>query len=156
VAPSVAWTTFIADVSGIADTTLTLTGLTNNKVHNWRVQSTNSYGTSSWSAPFAFKTVAATSVLDAEHNPAGFGLAQNYPNPFNPRTTISFTLDRPSEVELAVYDLLGRRIALLMSGEHQLGTYEAFFNGSNLPTGIYFYRLVAQGRVETRKMLLLK
>ncbi|HEY5533363.1 MAG TPA: T9SS type A sorting domain-containing protein [Ignavibacteria bacterium] len=90
-----------------------------------------------------------------------FSLSQNYPNPFNPVTKIKF--DIPSEgksqkakVKLVIYDILGKQITTLVNEQLQPGTYEVTFDGSNLPSGVYFYKLSAGDFTETKKMLMLK
>lgn len=85
-----------------------------------------------------------------------FRLEQNYPNPFNPTTTVSFELPAKGQATLMVYDVLGREVARLVEGEKGPGKYEVKFDGSNLPSGIYFYRLQAGNYSETKKLLLLK
>ncbi len=89
--------------------------------------------------------------------PNSFELMQNYPNPFNPVTTIKFSLPSHQEnVLLKIYDTLGREVANLLNGAKQAGTYSVKFDASNLPSGVYFYRLQAGGFSRTVKMILLK
>lgn len=88
--------------------------------------------------------------------PNRFSLSQNYPNPFNPATVINFQVPTLNQVKLAVYDLLGKEIAELVNESLKYGVYEIEFNGSNQPSGIYFYRLQAGDYTETKKMVLLK
>ena len=88
--------------------------------------------------------------------PAEFSLAQNYPNPFNPVTTITYAVPRRCELELAVYNILGQRVALLVEGFQQPGNYTIEFDGSSLASGLYFYRLSTPDEVMNRKMLLVK
>ena len=85
-----------------------------------------------------------------------FALEQNYPNPFNPSTKISFTLDRPGQANLIVYDILGREVAVLLSNAMPAGSFDVTFDATDLNAGIYFYRLQAEGRSVTRKMMLIK
>lgn len=85
-----------------------------------------------------------------------FTLKQNYPNPFNPNTTINYSISEQSFVTLKVYDLLGREVATLVNEEKTAGSYEVQFNGNDLPSGVYFYQLKAEGFVETKKMILLR
>lgn len=70
-----------------------------------------------------------------------FRLHRNYPNPFNPTTTIEFTLKRAARVELEVFNALGERVTTLLEGERAAGLHRAAFDGSNLASGVYFYRL---------------
>ncbi len=88
--------------------------------------------------------------------PSEFNLAQNYPNPFNATTKISYTLSKPSFVQLKIYDVQGREIKTLASEFLPAGTYEITFDASELSSGIYFYSLSANGINKTRKMVLVK
>jgi hypothetical protein len=85
-----------------------------------------------------------------------FDLYQNYPNPFNPKTTIKYQVPRLSFVTIKVYDVLGNEIATLVNEEKSLGNSKLEFSGTNLPSGIYFYRLQAGDFIKTKKMILLK
>ena len=88
--------------------------------------------------------------------PVSVKLSGNYPNPFNPQTTIEYALPRAAAVRLAVYDLLGREVALLVDGIRQAATYQVRFDGAGLPSGVYLYRLETPDQVLTRRMILLK
>lgn len=93
--------------------------------------------------------------------PSEFRLEQNYPNPFNPRTMIRFEMPKQSLVRLAVYDILGREVKLLVQEIKSAGVYETDFDASELPSGTYFYRLQVYGSstsifTETKKMILMK
>lgn len=79
-----------------------------------------------------------------------------YPNPFNPETNICVNLPFAGDVSLVIYDVVGREITRLLEGWHPAGTYQATFNASDLPTGVYFARLKAEGFSQTRKLLLVK
>lgn len=85
-----------------------------------------------------------------------FNLAQNYPNPFNPATKIRFSLPHYEKTSLVVYDVLGKEISVLINREMSAGNYEVTFNGSSLPSGIYFYRLTSGNYSKIHKMLLVK
>ncbi len=82
--------------------------------------------------------------------------AKNYPNPFNPVTTINYTLKETSFVKLTVYDRLGREVKTLVDENQNAGTHTVEFNGSNLPSGIYFYRIKTNDKTEVHKMILAK
>jgi PKD repeat protein len=88
--------------------------------------------------------------------PSTFSLNQNYPNPFNPTTNIQFGLPRNSNVKLIVFDMAGKQISVLLDEYKQAGSYTYSFDGSQLSSGVYFYRIIAGNFVETRKMLLIK
>ena len=88
--------------------------------------------------------------------PNKFDLSQNYPNPFNPSTSIQYQVSSPSPVSLKVYDALGNEAAVLVDEQKPAGSYEISFDGSNLASGIYFYRLTAGNFTKSYKMLLLK
>jgi aminopeptidase N len=85
-----------------------------------------------------------------------FRLLQNYPNPFNPQTKIMYMIKEYSDVNLRVYDLLGREVAKLVSDKQRPGTYEIAFTASNIASGIYVYKLDAGGLSESRKMVYIK
>lgn len=88
--------------------------------------------------------------------PVAFRLNQNYPNPFNPNTKISFALPEKGFVKLVVFDLLGREVQKLVNQELNAGIHEIAFNGSNLASGLYFYRIYFKAHQATRSMLLMK
>ncbi|MBU1706841.1 T9SS type A sorting domain-containing protein, partial [bacterium] len=88
--------------------------------------------------------------------PAEYTLHQNYPNPFNPTTQISYNLTKASHVSLKIFDLLGREVAILADEIHPAGLHHTTFDGSGLPSGIYFYHLQADDFAMTKKMVLLK
>ena len=87
-----------------------------------------------------------SSVVEAEITiPLEFSLAQNYPNPFNPSTKINFSLAFDSKVTLKIFDLLGQEVATLINGELAAGEQEITFNAAGLNSGVYFYRINAEG-----------
>jgi len=89
-------------------------------------------------------------------HPTTYELSQNYPNPFNPSTTIRFQIPDFGYTSLIVFDVLGREVANLISGELSPGTYSIPWDASGVASGMYFYRLQAGDFVETRRLLLLK
>lgn len=88
--------------------------------------------------------------------PRELHLAQNYPNPFNPTTQISYTLPERANVRLEVYNSMGQRVMLLHNGPLPAGQHFATFDGSQLASGIYIYRLEAGLEALTKKMVLIK
>jgi hypothetical protein len=88
--------------------------------------------------------------------PTVFRLYQAYPNPFNPATTIRFDIPTAGDVSLKIYDVLGRKVAVLADGRMQPGSYEKRWNAGSLASGVYFYRLQTERFVETKKLLLMK
>jgi len=101
-------------------------------------------------------TVQGESVADKEGMPAGFGLASVYPNPFNAKSAVAFNLDRAAEVELAVYDLAGRRMAVLADGYRAAGSYRLALNAADWPSGVYLLRLSDGVKSDLRKVTLLR
>ncbi len=97
-----------------------------------------------------------TGIFNQKVVPTKFGLSQNYPNPFNPTTKIQFTVPQEEQVKLVVFNSLGQEVKILVNEEKRQGSYEVSFDASNLPSGIYFYRLQAGSFIETKKMTLLK
>jgi hypothetical protein len=89
-------------------------------------------------------------------SPGSFQLYQNYPNPFNPSTKITFSIPQRSKVLLKVYDLLGNEVATLVNEVKPSGEYQVEFDGSELTSGIYLFRLQADEFAQTKKMILLK
>ena len=85
-----------------------------------------------------------------------YSLSQNYPNPFNPATQIIFNIPKSGNVELKVYDVLGRQVAKLVDEYKTTGSYKIGFDGSSLTSGIYFYKLISDNFIETKKMMLIK
>ena len=99
-------------------------------------------------------------AIDQTHELAGltkgFELFQNHPNPFNPATIIRYHIPQTSQVKVEVYDLFGRRVYSLVNAEESAGDHSIRFDGSNLASGVYLYRVTANGYVATKKLVLLK
>jgi pectate lyase len=105
--------------------------------------------------------VARGAKTDVKNNETGklplqFSLEQNYPNPFNPATIIKFSVGTYGHTSLRIYDILGRQIAVLVNEIKPAGSYQVGWNASDMPSGIYFYRLDAGGFTQVKKMLMLK
>jgi hypothetical protein len=104
----------------------------------------------------SFKEVIESDVADRESVPVEFKLDYNSPNPFNPSTEISFTLPKNEKATLKIYDLLGREVRTLVNGYKKAGSYHVTFDGSNLPSGIYLYKLETPSFLKIHKMILMK
>lgn len=122
-----------------------------------RVDTLNNFAeayTTSFSSFGLFDSGSATGVND--DTPAAFRLDQNVPNPFNPATTIAFTLPSAGQVTLSVYNITGQEVMRLVDGALAAGTHSIMFNGSRFASGVYFYRITANGFTQAKKMLLVK
>jgi pectate lyase len=97
-----------------------------------------------------------SAIDESAGTPKSFALAQNYPNPFNPKTGIRYQVSGFSDVKLAVYDMLGREVEVLVNGRKEPGVYQVEFDGGGLPSGAYLCRLTAGTFVQTRRLLLLR
>ena len=98
---------------------------------------------------------------DIRPKPLEYALSQNYPNPFNPTTQVAYQMPEAGEVSVVVYNLLGQQVRMLAQGHQQAGYYRVTWDGRDdygraVSSGIYLYRFVSKGLVETRRMLLLK
>lgn len=96
------------------------------------------------------------SVDDGLESPREIELAQNFPNPFNPTTEIGYRISEIGRTRLAIYDLLGREVAVLVDGVQTAGSHSVTFDASRLASGMYLYKLEAGGHVITKKLMLLK
>lgn len=88
--------------------------------------------------------------------PQDFSLEQNYPNPFNPATKINYSVKKNGFIALKIFDSSGKEIETLVSETQSAGTYTAYFDGLELPSGVYYYRLTSENFSETKKMILIK
>jgi len=107
-------------------------------------------------AAWVFVRNAAGVGEQTVQRPQQFALQQNYPNPFNPSTTIRYGLPNRSHVQLTVFNALGQPVAQLVNGEEDAGFHEVRFDGRNLSSGVYYYRLRAGDLLESKRLLLLR
>ncbi len=103
-----------------------------------------------------FGTITGIEQVPGAAMPVKYALEQNYPNPFNPATVIEFRLPQAGAVSLKVYNVLGQLVTTLADGVQPAGNYTVRFEGQNLSSGVYFYRLQSGSFVQVRKMMLLK
>ncbi len=103
-----------------------------------------------------FELDIVTSIEDENYIAINYNISQNYPNPFNPITKIKFSVPKSEVVQIKVYDALGKEIKTLLNEYKQVGVYEVEFDARNLPSGVYFYRMISGSYSETKKMILLR
>jgi hypothetical protein len=145
------------------DTTTVRGSLIENQIYWWRVRAENLAGWGEFSAARRFG-IGTTGIDTPAAGNIAFHLSQNYPNPFNGPTTIRFDVPDTSRVTLKVYDVHGREVSVLISGEKVPGSYEVAWEPHGMGSGVYFYRLQIAGRngtsrsrfVQTRKFTFIR
>jgi photosystem II stability/assembly factor-like uncharacterized protein len=128
--------------------------LQNSTTYFWRVKSLNSTNESSWSDVWWFSTLILS--INNQEKYFVYKLYNNYPNPFSPTSSIKYSIEKPTNVKLIIYDVFGKEIKILVNKKQNSGVYEVIFDGSNLSSGIYFYKLETKNYTETKKMVLIK
>ncbi|MEI7812176.1 MAG: T9SS type A sorting domain-containing protein [Ignavibacteria bacterium] len=139
-----------------------------NNSDNWTTVSNASLSPATNSVSFLQNTVGGLVILTAEQSAVSdvvadnaqaagsYALSQNYPNPFNPTTVINYAIPKAGMVTLKVYNILGKEVATLISGNQVQGSYSVEFNASDFPSGMYIYQLKSADFVTSKKMLLVK
>lgn len=138
---------YLAGTSGVT------LGKTSGKLKKNDIESLNEFYAQTLSRKFKFADKLFNKEVEL---PKDFTLLQNYPNPFNPQTKIGYALPKKAKVNLAVYDILGRKIITLVDDYKEPGSYEVVFDASTYASGVYVYRLTTDNYVASRKMLYLK
>ncbi len=158
VATTSGFTARTLDTAGLAGVSFQLAGLAAPGKYYWRVRGVNALGAGVWSETRGFSLTGTTGVAEAPGVPATLALDQNFPNPFNPSTTIRCQFPAAGKARLAVYDLLGREVAVLIDGIVPAGTRSVQWNAGGLPSGVYLCRLEFGGNSHslTRKILFVK
>ncbi len=159
---------YLSNDEGFSWSKLNLNGLSSKKINSLDYLN-NGYLIAGTEHGVFKSEVTLTTVNEEDLIKLNFDLSQNYPNPFNPTTKIKFTIPtspqtpllskergRGEVVSLKVYDLLGREVATLVNKPMTAGTYEVEFDGSNLPSGVYFYKLISGKFTDTKKFILMK
>ena len=132
----------------------TVTGLMNEQEYVFQVRAVNEHG---GGLPAEVVVMLPTVInTESEELPAEVTLSANYPNPFNPETTIRYALPQAGQVHLAVYDLLGHEVAILVDQSKPAGNHTVRFGARNFPSGLYVYRLHAGDKTIVRTMMLVK
>ncbi len=156
------WSSFSTGFGNSTSVNLSVRSITGQPLFGNGSNSTTNIGSGFFYNPNT--TGIITTVEEYKNNiPSIYKLQQNYPNPFNPSTKINWQLPISSFVSLKVYDVLGNEVVILVNEEKPAGTYEVTWNATNLPSGVYFYRLQVypansgtENFVDTKKTLLLK
>jgi hypothetical protein len=136
---------------------VSLAGFTGQSIYvAWREKVADNYNDGAAISLDIVDIAGTVTGLTNNEIPTVYDLSQNYPNPFNPTTTIKYSIPKSGFVSLKVYDILGKEVANLVSQEMAAGYYSVNFDGSNLGSGVYFYRIESAEFVQTKKMLLIK
>lgn len=143
--------------STVTDTTKMLkVGLIDGQLYHWRVRAHNAGGWGPYSTVQTFTASSTVGIDKPRELPVTVSLSQNYPNPFNPSTQIEFGLPAESHVTLAVYNVIGERVATLVDDNMSVGWHTVRFDASRLSSGLYIYRLAAGATTIVHKMMLVK
>ncbi|MCL5029982.1 MAG: glycosyl hydrolase family 18 protein [Bacteroidetes bacterium] len=146
----------LGDRAGINLTYFPIGNLQNNTKYFWRVCASNLNGAGIWSDVWNFTTKNITAINHVNLTaPLEFNLS-SYPNPFNPQTTITYSISKSGIADLSIYNILGIKIKTLLNEFKNAGTYNLKFDGSSLPSGIYFCKIQSGNYLKIIKMELLK
>ncbi|MBN1996807.1 T9SS type A sorting domain-containing protein [candidate division KSB1 bacterium] len=122
---------------------------------NIKIEGTGDFQLSAWGYA-VYEFIALNGILEQNGIPVGFVVGQNYPNPFHPVTAIDYRLAAPANVEMRVFDVLGREVQTISVGRQQADSYRIVFNAAGLPEGVYFYQFRAGNHTQTRKFVVLR
>jgi photosystem II stability/assembly factor-like uncharacterized protein len=152
------FTSSLIDTSGLTVTQFQMPAgiLQNNNKYYWAVNGINTCVTGELSEVWNFSTLITGIGKNETGIPKEFRLYMNYPNPFNPVTVIKYDLPEDAYVFLKIYDLLGEEVAVPVNEFKKAGSYNETIDASNLPSGVYFYKLSAGKYTDSKKMVLLK
>ncbi|HMQ67569.1 MAG TPA: T9SS type A sorting domain-containing protein [Ignavibacteria bacterium] len=137
-------------------TTNAADGVFHNSNPQYLVMNATPNGTGGYDGNYTIGIDVPTGINDPVEEAKGYSLSQNYPNPFNPVTKIKYEIPANSKVKITVYDGFGKEVMVLIDKNQNAGAYEINFNGGNLSSGYYFYKLEAGEFIQTREMLLIK
>jgi uncharacterized protein YjdB len=144
------FTSAVLSQSEVKDTTINLSNLEKNTLYYWRVNATNSYGTSPWSDIWSFTTALDDGIEQSAYNQF-FELKQNYPNPFTSCTTIEFSISGPGRVEIAIYNVMGEKVCDIINESLEAGSYKKEWSPpSGLGSGLYYCKMMAGGSQSTK------
>ena len=145
-------------------TSFSNTGLTPNKIYYYRVRANNGLNYSGYSNVARDTTfsgdILPKDITETDLIPDKYSISQNYPNPFNPETTIKYALPVESDVSIKIYDNLGKEIETLVNGRKEAGYHSIIWNAKEVPSGIYFYKMIAgNGKekfIKVKKLMIMK
>lgn len=140
----------------VSDTTFVFQKPNDANFYWWRVRTMYPAGPGEFSMPRMFEFSVTTIIGIDTDIPAQYQMYQNYPNPFNPHTIIRYDLPRASTVTLELFNPSGQQVGILVNDYQTEGRYEVLLNASNLPSGVYLYRLTTEDYTQTRKLLLVR
>ena len=143
-------------VVSISQVTVPSGMLSNNVRYYWKVRGSNVSGSGPWSVIWNFTSAPLAFHQNGDAIPKEFKLYNNFPNPFNPATNIRFDVPKSGNVEISVYDMLGKEITTLVNLQLQPGTYETEWDASGYSSGIYYYKITCGDFTQTKKMVLVK
>ncbi len=155
VSETVDFDSLLIDLAELSSTTVSVV-LEEDNSYYWRVGSVTDVGLTSWSAVWNFVTQPLTGLGENDNQIQEFELYPNYPNPFNAGTLIRYDVPRDAWVHLAVYNLLGEEVDILVDRYCSRGSYTAAYQAGDLPSGMYLYALRSGNYQRYRKLLLLK
>jgi hypothetical protein len=142
-----AFDSLIVDDSTATDTLRQVGPLDHSRRYYWRVRAINAGSTTGFTPVWSFAT------LDP---PSTYALSQNYPNPFNPVTRVAVQIPEETEIEVAVFNLIGQKVLTVMEGVQKPGRYEVEIDARTLASGVYFYRLKSSTYSMTRKLMVVR
>lgn len=125
-------------------------------IYHYRIYAYNQAGNSAYSNIAFDTTFAPVGIINNSQLPKEYNLFQNYPNPFNPKTNIQFDIPTSGFTKITIYDILGCKVIVLVNQELQAGSYKTDWDGTDYPSGIYFYRLETDSYKESKRMILVK
>ena len=131
-------------------------GLTPSTIYHYRIFAYNQAGNSAYSNIAFDTTFVLVGIVNNKELPKEYRLFQNSPNPFNPETNIRFDIVANENIKISIFDLLGREVAILVNQQLKAGSYKVNWDGTNYPSGVYFYKLETDSYKETKRMILVK